>query len=285
MQALSPQQTFLLNLAAEVWERRGAAKRTGLHFNEETATELLLLDLERSFPGNVTIVPFNKNQEAEAGADWAWAFVDADGTSCQTMLVQAKRLDDVDKSYRQLQHHSRSKTAASQIDKLIDTARRHQLPPVYAFYNHLGDPTRLVNTCGSILSNAPAHAKSWGVTLASAFAVRDALPDNTFDRHRHHSTPLHCILCTRGTGDHTQFGLAEAASFALTKLFHDSFALDDADSALRPPFRPLESLPALFLHAEDVGDPDAIERTAPADLEADHPGIAGVVIVRDGPSG
>ena len=289
MQSLSVQQAFLLDRATSIWARRGAAKRTGLHFNEETVTELLLLDLECSFPGDVTIVPFHKNLEAVVGADWAWAFVDSDGVSCQAMLVQAKRLDDGDKRYRELRHkQGRPKhgSAASQMDKLIDTGKRLNLPPVYAFYNHLDDHSRLVNKCGSILSSAPAHAGSWGVTLASAFAVRDAMPDNTFDCHRHHSRPLHCLLCTRGTGAHTQTGLAQAASFALTMLFSDGLPHDEVEPDLRAPFRPLTGLPEIFLRAQGARDREFSAEDALRDgLRDEYAGIAGVVIIRDRPAG
>ena len=274
-----------MGLAMTVWDHRGAAKRTGLHFNEETATELLLLGLESSYPGNVTIVPFNKTVESATGADWAWAFVDSDGVSCQRMLVQAKRLDDADKRYRQLRHkqnHPKRGSMASQMDQLIDTGRRLGLPPVYAFYNHLDDPCRLVNTCGSLGHSTSAHAGSWGVTLASALTVRDAMPNDTFDRHRHHSRPLHCLLCTLGTGDHAQAGLAQTVSTALTELFSANHSSDEADRQFGVPFRPLRGLPEIFPRAQRVGDRDAAgEDGVLTELRELYPSIAGVVVVRD----
>ena len=243
-----------------------------------------MLDLECHYPGNVTIVPFHKKIEAVVGADWAWAFVDPDGASCQRMLVQPKRLDDDDKRYRQLRHPQARRTrgsTTSQMDRLIDTGRCLNLPPVYAFYNHLDDPSRLLNTCGSLLSSAPVHAGSWGVTLASAFTVRDAMPDNTFDCHRHHSRPLHCLLCTRGTGDHTKTGLAQAASFALTMLFSDGLPEDEVEPEFRAPFRPLPGLPEIFLRALGRDPEGSGEDAFLAELRDEYPGVAGVVIVRD----
>ena len=58
MSVFTLQQRCLLDLSANIWRRRGAAKSYGLSFNEETATEVLLLDLAGQFPGNVTIIPF-----------------------------------------------------------------------------------------------------------------------------------------------------------------------------------------------------------------------------------
>ena len=67
----TPQQYCLLQLSVGVWGRRRAAKLTGLPYNEETVTEVLLLDLQINFPGDVLIVPFTKRREARIGADWA----------------------------------------------------------------------------------------------------------------------------------------------------------------------------------------------------------------------
>ena len=58
------QQECLRQLSMNTWRRRGAAKRTGLNYNEETVTERLLLDLQVNFPGDVLIVPFTKRREA-----------------------------------------------------------------------------------------------------------------------------------------------------------------------------------------------------------------------------
>ena len=285
MNLLSVQQEFLMGLATTVWDRRGAAKRTGLQFNEETATELLLLDLKIYYPGKVAVYPFNKKVESATGADWAWAFVDSDGVFCQGMLVQAKRLDDADKRYRQLRHKKirpQRGSMASQMDQLIDTARRWGLPPIYAFYNHLDDPRRLVNKCGSLRHSASTHAGSWGVTLASALTVRHAMPDDTFDCHRCHSRPLHCLLCTRGAGDHAQAGLAHTVSSALTELFSANHSSDEADRQFGVPFQPQRGLPEMFVRAQLVGEEDTSGKDGMlAELGAEYPGVAGVVIVQD----
>ena len=154
MYLFTSQQSCLLNLSANIWRRRGAAKRFGLSFNEETATEVLLLDIAEQFPGKVTIIPFSHSREAQIGADWAWGFVGPDGRSFQGMLVQAKRLDDKDSEYRGLSYQGGqegSGQSKSQIDRLIENGRRYGLPPIYAFYNHLSNTTRVpADSCGTL---------------------------------------------------------------------------------------------------------------------------------------
>lgn len=97
---LTPEQDCLLQLARMVWHKRGLAKAAGMPLDEETITQLFLLKLQQSYPGKITIRQFSKSQEANNGADWAWAFVSRDLAWSITMLVQAKRLDDREKDYK-----------------------------------------------------------------------------------------------------------------------------------------------------------------------------------------
>jgi len=290
MYCFTTQQFCLLRMATNIWRRRGAAKRCRLSFNEETATETLLLDLAVQFPGRVKIVPFTKAEEAQTGADWAWAFVGPDGHSCQAMLVQAKRLDDLDQAYRSLNHHggsSGSTPALSQMDRLIATAHRYRLPPIYAFYNHLDDTSRIpMNTCGTLNLIQFTLPESWGVAIAPATAVRKARPNNKFDCHRHHSRPLHCLLCSRGFGQQSRMGSAGAAAATLSEMFEGSTGEDGLWPRFALPFEPTEGLPKLFQDAERIHDEHTEHVSEPLpDLSNDFPGIGGVVIMRDSETG
>lgn len=286
MYVFTLQQLCLLRLSTDTWSRRGAAKWNGISFNEETATEVLLVDLAVQFPGEVKIVPFTKKQEAQTGADWAWAFVGPDGISCQAMLVQAKRLDDSDQAYRSLYYRggqSGSTTVQSQLDRLLATARRYALPPVYAFYNHLDDTSRVPgSSCGTLNLIQSPLPESWGVAIAPATEVLKARPDNTFDCHRHHSQPLHCLLCSGGTGQQVATGSAGAAAATLSAMFEGVGEDDRFWPELVPPFEPTRVLPRLFQQAERVHQ-ERKEHDAEAffDLREDFPGIAGAVILRD----
>lgn len=286
MYVFTSQQRCLLELSANIWHRRGAAKSCGLRFNEETATEVLLLDLARQFPGSVRVIPFTHSEEAQFGADWAWAFVGPDGRTSQGMLVQAKRLDDRDLEYRELFKQGRPVGTGSltfQIDRLIASARHFGLPPIYAFYNHLKDPTRVPQeSCGTLYKMANPLPKSWGVAIASAIKVRDAWPVKTYDCHRLHSRPLHCLLCSQGIGLQGSLGSAGAAAEALSRLFEGTGIDDRLGPDLVPPFEPTSELPALFQEAVKI---DRMRETGGdaglADRTSEFPGIAGVVIMQD----
>ena len=282
----TPQQECLRQLSMNTWRRRGAAKRTGLNYNEETVTEGLLLDLQVNFPGNVLIVPFTKRREAHIGADWAWAFVGPDGRSCQGMLVQAKRLDDDEHAYGSLYKRNRPKgmrRAVFQVDRLIASAKRYRLPPLYAFYNHLSDAGRVPNgSCGTLARLNWSCSESWGVALASAIKVRHARPNKSFDRHICHSIPLHCLLCSVGNGEQGPMGSAGAAAAALSQLFDDDDEAGALEPDLMPPFQPASELPELFREAERVyrsGKSDDVGMIA--EFHAEFPGLAGAVIFRD----
>ena len=286
MFVFTPQQLCLLRLSTNTWHRRGVAKRNGLSFNEEAATEVLLIDLAVQFPGMVKIIPFNKTQEAESGADWAWAFVGPDGQASQAMLVQAKRLDDRDQAYRSLYYRGRSSGAIrirSQLDCLFATARRYGLPPIYAFYNHLDDTDRIPGgSCGTLYMTQSSLPESWGVSIAPATEVRKARPDKSFDRHRHHSRPLHCLLCSQGTGQQHDKGSADAVAASLSAMFRNISIEEGRWLGIDLPFRPTEDLPELFRAAELAHNERRMHSGVRfLDLRRAFPGIAGVVIVRD----
>ena len=279
------EQRCLLNLSANIWRRRGAAKRFGLGFNEETATEVFLLDLEEQFPGTVTISPFNRGEERRIGADWAWTFVSADGQWSQSMLVQAKRLDDREREYPKLFYRSRatgSQPSILQLDQLIDNAKRFGFPPVYALYNHLSDTRRVPRgACGLLRSISCSLPESWGIAVASAFEVRNSKPDKSYDCHRDHSVPLHCLLCPKGSGDHGAMGSAGVAAAGLSRLFEGTVGEDVAGPELTPPFRPRRGLPEIFRYAEQLHR-SRMERAEASvvEPESEFPGIGGVVILR-----
>ena len=276
MYAFTPPQHCLMQLSINTWHRRGAAKRTGLSLNEETVTEGLLLDLKVHFPGDVMIVPFTKRREARIGADWAWAFVGPDGRCCQGMLVQAKRLDDNDCGYRSLYK-------GKQMERLIASAKRYRLPPVYTFYNHLIDESRIPpKFCGTLASMRSSCPETWGITLASAIAVQYEKPDTSFDCHRHHSMPLHCLLCSWGSGRQGANGSAGAAAAALSWLFDTNRDTEDSDSDFVLPFEPATELPELFREVERVHqDRELDDQEMIANFRSRFPDLAGVVIVRD----
>lgn len=276
MSTLTAEQVFLLALARMVWTKRGAAKAASLPFNEETITETLLLDLKTGYPGHVQLVAFNKSQEAKTGADWLWAFVSADGSQSLTMLVQAKRLEDAERIYAGINRNIGKRTPpVRQIDQLLATARTQGVPALYAFYNHVGQTSRVPETCGSLPPGDPGHIDGFGVSLADAHAVEAALPDETFDTHRFHSMPLHCLLCSGGSGTRSDGGTPEMAASGIARL-RSAIAHDTRDGdalGLREGLHPLvERALGLAERRVEEGEIFGIDEFA---------GIDGVIVLRD----
>ena len=174
------------------------------------------------------------------GRDWAWAFVGRDGRSNQGMQVQAKRLDDHYRNYGSLYKKSRptgTSQSILQVERLIERAKHYRLPPVYAFYNHLVDDSRIPHyTCGSLAGLNWRCPESWRVTLASALEVRCGKPDKSFDRHRCHSMPLHCLLCSGGSGQQGAMGSPGASAGRAVRAFAGSADTDDLGPNLTPQF-------------------------------------------------
>ncbi len=274
MNNLTTEQVFLLGLSRMVWTKRGAAKAAGLPFNEETITETILLDLKTAYPGHVQVVAFNKNQEANTGADWLWSFISADRSWSLTMLVQAKRLEDAEKIYPGINRNIGKRTPpVRQIDQLLATATAQGVPALFAFYNHVSQTSRVPQTCGSLSPGDPNHIDGFGISLAEAHAVYADLPDETFDAHRDHSMPLHCLLCSAGSGTRPTGGTPELAASGIARL-RGIIARDVPDSKASGLTRGLHPLVEFAL--------GIAARRADAHETVDFPGIAGVVILQDG---
>ncbi len=283
---LSEAQLCLLELARGVWARRGASKAAKLPISEETITENLLLDLHQKYPGQVTIVPFTKPMEGKTGADWAWSFESFDGKRSFPMLVQAKALDHRDHEYPEISRfigRSKTKPKTKQIDQLLKTAKKLNFPAVYAFYNHLGDRRRVPASCQSLAMAGAQVPESWGVSLAPAQNVASALADQTFDTHRRHSFPFHCLLCTLGTGKADPNG----SPTAVARTLRSAAAPAAGRRSVRGPGEDgtWHSRHLIFDLAYEASLFESPEGESPliAKLRKQFPKVAGVVIVRDLP--
>jgi hypothetical protein len=292
MQELTLEQHLLLQASMDVWALREKAKRFDSPLGEETITEILLLKIKSEYPNKrISVLSFNKSQEGKVGADWAWAFQSADGRRVMPMLVQAKILNRQDINYDEITR-TIGKSGVRQIDRLISEARRLGWPAIYAFYNHLDDPLRIPSTCQTISLSSAAMPAAWGVSIADACRVRAKLNDQSFDTHRHHSFPLHCLLCSEGTGDRPDDG-SGSAGLALRALRRvrmvpgdekGSFSIPLDDSDMLPmPSEPFTELPSIFTEAKRILDGrQSDDRNAQvANLSERYPSIAGVVVIRD----
>lgn len=180
----------LLVSAHWIWNRRGIAKRTGFPFSEETITETVLLDLASALSHTIQIMPFNKTEEGQIGADWEWCLHDQPNSRYLRFLVQAKVLDNKDQLYAHIDRKI-GKTSVRQIDRLRETAGRRGVSALYAFYNNLSAPNRVpvgVCSCFNCL-------KCWGASVAPLHAVLALLPDKSFDSLKEVSFPWVCLVC------------------------------------------------------------------------------------------
>ena len=124
--------------------------------------------------------------------------------------------------------------------------------------------------------------ESWGVTIASAIVVRNAGKDKTFNTHRIHSHPLHCLLCSRGTGHQGRLGSAGAAAATLSEMFEGNVDDEGLGPDVVPPFHPTREWPELFQYAEKLyRTPTTSEDAKSVNFPDNFCGIAGVVIMRD----
>ncbi|HRO13210.1 DUF6615 family protein, partial [Amaricoccus sp.] len=222
------------------------------------------------------VIAFNKAREAATGADWLWSFVRADGGQSLTMLVQAKRLEDAEQVYQGINRNIGKRTPPiRQIDQLLATAQSQGVPAIYAFYNHVTSASRVPRKCRSLQSIDPDQVRGFGISLAEASMVAGALPNESFDVHRNHSIPLHCLLCNGGQGTRPAGGTPEMAAFGLARLrsLASREVHDLGDLGMRLGLHPTVAY-ALELTAR---------RTDGGDFPArdDLPDIAGVVVLRD----
>lgn len=266
---LTQEQLALLTLAQQTWGRRGQAKTLRSPYGEETITQTMLMDLQATYPGRVTVTQFSKAQEANNGADWAWVFQDNSGQHAFTMLVQAKLLDVADRDYPEIKRRV-GKSTDRQIDRLIAHAAQLGVPPVYAFYNHLTNPLRIPDACGTLRQQGLNIPPSWGISFANAHDVRAALDDQSFDTHARHSRPLHCLLCSGGTGEHAAGGGSAAQARRALDPNGEASARFDAERGL--------FAEALLL--SQLGD-GPMKQFRVDRIAQEFPDLAGVVVLRD----
>lgn len=192
------------------------------------------------------------------------------------MLVQAKRLEDTEQIYKGINRSIGKRTPpVRQIDQLLATARSQGVAAIYAFYNHVTDVSRVPQRCGSLKSTDSDQVHGFGISLADASKVHGSLPDETFDEHRQHSMPLHCLLCNGGSASRPSGGTPALAASGLARLgiATSPEGLDPDGPGLRSGLHPtVERALELARRRAEGGDIPARD---------DMPDIAGVVVLRD----
>jgi hypothetical protein len=176
---------FFRRLSGWVWNEQGHAFDHGLSLQEETLTEMLLLQIaKRGVKQGLKVKMFSRAEESANGADWEWFFKDR---SCSVgFRVQAKRLYRSDAS--EGRYGGLDKTS-SQTENLIKQAGANN--PIYVFYNHdrIRNAGRFHRRHGSGFK-PPSY---WGCAIAKASFVK-AAPDNKLTTLHSGMRPWHTLF-------------------------------------------------------------------------------------------
>ena len=226
--------------ACKVWQDMSDAEQFGMPRNEETTTEELLLSLVRKHQGRgLSVKAYTKRQEAATGGDWAFWFSDPKGRGIGAR-IQAKRLFSRSGRYESLFHQSdNQKQQGGPTPNQCQTMLKHQdgLIPIYIFYNSDAllklPPSAFDLYWCKWYWYLPFRPKVWGISAASALAVKQAnwgknnKPGNFFMR------PWHCLVCEE-CWDVTATGksLPELVSHGLKELFEARRGDVEADTSL-----------------------------------------------------
>ncbi len=119
------------SLAAATWDRIRFGEELDCPQQEETITDINLLDLKRARLANVHVRKVSRKREARTGLDWEW-WIGSDRTGWWRYAVQAKKMDqsgryDLRKKVR--------KRGQFQLRILEEYARLKGCVPLYCLYN------------------------------------------------------------------------------------------------------------------------------------------------------
>lgn len=189
--------------ASRVWSDMSDAAQFDIARGEETTTEHLLLRLARKHSGRgLTIKTFTKTQERDNGADWGFWFGNGHKPGLPVRL-QAKRLYRKSGCYDQLYHpyngpSKSGQTWANQCEAMLGWG--DGAIPLYVFYNDdsLGShlfPSAHKRIFWRMWCGFPLSSPEWGISAASALAIKTA----NWGKHNRPGDfpmiPWHCLVC------------------------------------------------------------------------------------------
>lgn len=272
----------------QIWYRRGTAKKLQMPYSEETITDNLLLSLATRNPEEVIILPFNKRVEGNTGADWEWCFYDQRTLRYQRILVQAKLLDDKDRSYSHIDRFIGS-TGTRQIEQLIKVSRNLQIPSLYLFYNNLTNVARLPSSrCA-----CDRCTFCWGCSFALAEVVNDirlnaagSIDYKEFDVLSKYSLPLICLFCQSSAVfpslvNYVKYAIENALIASIELLEENKIDPAGAYSAFEG-FKDSESPSYVDLIQEIANSKDYGARSRIVEeLSSRNPGVAGIALITE----
>uniref|UniRef100_A0A2A3K028 Uncharacterized protein n=1 Tax=Alloyangia mangrovi TaxID=1779329 RepID=A0A2A3K028_9RHOB len=247
------------------------AARFDIARGEETTTEHLLLRLARKHHGRgLTIKTFTKDVERDNGADWGFWFGDGHNRGLP-VRVQAKRLYRKSGRYDQLYHpyngpSKSGQTWANQCEAMLGW--RDGAVPLYVFYNDDGLGARRFWSAHKRLywrmwCGFPFSSPEWGISAASALAIKSADWGKDNRPGDFPMIPWHCLVCPCCWDDHpTDTSLPSLIGHGLQQLYN--YSMGDAEEDLAAPtglgfsFEPTDNIPSWVGLLREGGESESL---------------------------
>ncbi|UWR15598.1 DUF6615 family protein [Sulfitobacter sp. M368] len=279
--------------AHQVWHDMSEAEGFNLPRNEETTTEELLLSLARKHKGRgLEIKAYTKKEEGKNGADWAFWFANGAWNGIGAR-IQAKRLFADDGAYSSLYHQSKKQKEASKASGKLtpnqcETLLNYKdgLVPMYLFYN--SDQLEL-NSALSFhthlawwkLCGFPYFSTDWGISAASALAIKHANWGKDNSPGQFPMIPWHCIVCGCCWDDRpADPSLPSLVGHGLRQLYGYSLGDGDDDRAalsdLEFSFEPTDNVPKWVGLLREGSDSEGR-----LDEEMDRLNLRGIAVIEE----
>ena len=181
------------------WDQLEKARMIGIHFGEESLTDINLLEIRTRHQTEVKTKTFTKVQESMEGADWEWWLT---GASRQWLgfRVQAKVIDVRSNRYEQLHYKTPSGKPQSTLLCERAAALSPRRIPLYCLYSHWGGSYSEFYNAGGSLAEAP---EAFGCCLIDAMYIRKShgVPgQDTMSSLLKQMVPWHHLFCVESFG-------------------------------------------------------------------------------------
>ncbi|MCD4692205.1 MAG: hypothetical protein K8R79_04785, partial [Calditrichales bacterium] len=126
--------TYLFEkLANDTWDRLKYSFQLGISQNEETITDINLLEICKRNFNEIKILKLTKDEESKKGIDWEW-WIGSNRYGWLRFAVQAKKISDDSRSYKSINHKVNGRL---QINILEEYSQLTKAIPMYCFYNYV----------------------------------------------------------------------------------------------------------------------------------------------------
>lgn len=176
MDILSPSEitaVWILDKSVETWDNIAFTRiASGIRLNETTITQNLVLDFWRAAEERIFPISIFEAMNEKANGNDLELLIETDSGYLK-MALQAKSIKTNDR-YSTLIHKAKN-AYYSQIDLLIQYARKHGAIPLYLFYNYIDNGDAITNVCNHQGINS---IKYTGMSVAKASEIKNAYLDS-----------------------------------------------------------------------------------------------------------